>query len=223
MVRPRPYVAAERVSLVPHVQLADAEGAAWDPRVKFLISASGESPLDGQDVQQRLGRMLVLAGTRVDDGNAPLVLPGVGQVVHHVGAAPGQVGFRAPHHDRVEVTGEHADGIEIRFALGLGRHLRVAGVLDPHPQQPGRRREGKESPRRGLREIQEHVQVRQQLRQLLSPLGGLGDLPDLLGHLAQVVDPLPVKLRRQDHVSQPPFAFQERRFLADGQIHTQVG
>ena len=79
-----------------------------------------EGTLERVDVKQRLGWMLVLAGTGIDDRDRTIR---VRELPRHL---LGESLLGAAHDDHVDIGGERADRIRLRLALRLGTRALVA-------------------------------------------------------------------------------------------------
>ena len=157
-------------------------------------AAAFEAALQGVDVEQRLGRVLILAAAGIDDRDRSL------DAVHQRRGLGRHPRFTGAHDDHVDVRAEGADAVFEALALDLRRGRRIANLARAHPQEVTGIVERKEGPRGGLGEVEHRPLVGQQRLQRASAEPGFRVLAQPGGQGTELVEQGPVELPRIEDV-----------------------
>jgi len=181
--------------------VVEAEFVEPGPLAGFVVLLEREGAGDGVDVEQCLGGVFVGTGTGIDDGDAPAAR--LLEIVHHVGAAFGELGHDAAHDDDIEIAAEHADRIEGGFSLGFGGGRCVADFAGADSEDLAGGFEGEEGSGGGLGEVEHRPFVSQEIAEEAAPFAGFGEHADAVGGASESFERSPRELIRENDVIEP--------------------
>ena len=159
-----------------------AAGFAWgfnpasdDAATRKKAVALLEAALQRVNIQQRLGRVLILTRPGIQNRHRPLA---IGQHPCHPLRKATDL---ASHDDHVKVGAEGTNGVLLRFALELARYATVPNFGHLEAKDLAGRAKRQERPGARLRKVDHRPLMAQRTPEKIRPVLRLGHEPDLRG------------------------------------------